>query len=31
MALSPSSRHQLSMTPSVNSSSPDSLTRKPRS
>ncbi|CAI7668847.1 unnamed protein product [Penicillium manginii] len=31
MALSPSSRHQLSMTPSVNPSSPDSLTRKPRS
>lgn len=31
MALSPSSRHQLSMTPSVNPSPADSLTRKPHS
>ncbi|KAJ5175198.1 uncharacterized protein N7482_001075 [Penicillium canariense] len=30
MALSPSSRHQLSMTPTVHPSSPDSLTRKTR-
>lgn len=30
MALSPSSRHFLSMTPSVHPSSPDTITRKPR-
>lgn len=30
LALSPSSRHQLNMTPAVHPSSPDSLARKPR-